>query len=73
MPNSLWAVVRDGRIELLEPAELPDGAKLRVIVVTDAAETQQKDQQFWLGVSQSSLDAIWGNAEDDVYAELLRR
>ena len=66
MPNSLWAVVRDGRIELLEPAELPDGAKLRVTVVTDAVDTQQDDQQFWLGVSQSSLDSVWGNAEDDV-------
>lgn len=26
---------------------------------------------FWLGASQPSLDAIWNNSEDDVYAELL--
>jgi hypothetical protein len=72
MADSLWAVVREGRIELLEPAELPDGAKLRVTVVTDT-DAQQDDQQFWLGVSQNSLDSVWDNAEDDVYAELLRR
>ena len=72
MPDSLWAVVRDGRIELLEPADLPDGAKLRVTVVTDTVETHD-DRQFWLGVSQSALDSVWDNAEDDVYAELLRR
>ncbi len=26
---------------------------------------------FWLNASQPSLDAIWGNSEDNVYAELL--
>jgi hypothetical protein len=72
MSDSLWAVVRDGRIELLEPADLPDGAKLRVTVVTDAVENRE-DGQFWAGASQSSLDSVWNNDEDDVYAELLRR
>jgi hypothetical protein len=67
MPDSLWAVVRDGRIELLEPADLPDGARLRVSVVTD------QEQQFWLNASKSALDSVWDNAEDDVYAQLLSR
>jgi hypothetical protein len=26
---------------------------------------------FWLQASQSSLDAVWNNDEDDVYARLL--
>ena len=26
---------------------------------------------FWLKASEPSLDAIWDNSEDDVYAELL--
>ena len=26
---------------------------------------------FWLKASEPSLDAIWDNCEDDVYAELL--
>lgn len=26
---------------------------------------------FWLNASQPSLDAIWGNSEDNVYADLL--
>ena len=26
---------------------------------------------FWLEASQQSLDAVWGNTEDDVYAQLL--
>ena len=29
------------------------------------------DQEFWLSVCEESLNAIWDNEEDDVYAELL--
>jgi hypothetical protein len=29
------------------------------------------DDDFWLKASEPSLDAIWDNCEDDVYAELL--
>jgi len=31
------------------------------------------DQEFWLSASEESLDAIWGNEEDDVYAKLLEQ
>ena len=62
---SLEAVVRDGRIELLEPKDLPEGAKVQVTVLGD------DDQQFGLNASQSSLDSVWNNSEDDVYAQLL--
>ena len=29
--------------------------------------------EFWLQTSESSLDTVWGNHEDDVYAKLERR
>jgi hypothetical protein len=66
MMNTVWAVVHDGRIELLEQTSLPEGARVLVTLVSD------DDEQFWLGVSRASLDAIWDNDEDDVYAELLK-
>jgi hypothetical protein len=66
MMNTVWAVVHDGKIELLEQASLPEGARVLVTLVSDG------DEQFWLGISRSSLDAIWDNHEDDVYAELLK-
>ena len=28
------------------------------------------ERQFWIDVSQSTLDAIWNNMEDDVYEQL---
>jgi hypothetical protein len=28
------------------------------------------DREFWLATSRSSLDAVWKNVDDDVYAQL---
>ena len=33
---------------------------------------EAEDSSFWQASSQASLDAAWDNAEDDVYAELLK-
>lgn len=65
MLNTLWAVVREGKIELLESANLSEGTKVLVTLLPD------EESEFWLLASQSSLDNIWNNDEDDVYAELL--
>jgi hypothetical protein len=66
MLNTLWAVVREGKIELLESANLSEGTKVLVTLLPD------EESEFWLLASQSSLDNIWNNDEDDVYAELLQ-
>jgi len=63
--NSVWGTVRQGKIELSEPAVLPEGAK---VLVTLPAESEEP---FWLGAAGVSLSAVWDNAEDDVYARLL--
>ncbi|BAZ48393.1 hypothetical protein NIES4103_10010 [Nostoc sp. NIES-4103] len=65
MLKTLWATVRQGKIELLESAELPEGTRVLVTLLPD------DETEFWLQVSQTSLDAVWDNAEDDVYAQLL--
>jgi hypothetical protein len=65
MLNTVRAVVRDGKIELLESIALPDGTHVLVTVLTD------EEQAFWQGASQTALDRVWDNAEDDIYAELL--
>jgi hypothetical protein len=66
MLKTLWAVIREGKIELLEHADLPEGSKVLVTLLSD------DETDFWLHASQVSLDAIWGNSEDDVYAQLLK-
>ncbi len=65
MLKTLWATVRQGKIELLESAELPEGVRVLVTVLPD------DEAEFWLNVSQTSLGVVWDNAEDDVYAQLL--
>ncbi len=65
MLNTLSAVVRNGKIELSEPADLPDGTKLLVTVLSE------EESLFWLAASEKSISAVWDNTEDDVYAQLL--
>jgi len=64
--QNIRAVVRDGRIELLEEVEIPEGTEVLVTLLN-------ADSDFWLQASENSLDSVWDNAEDDVYAELLER
>ena len=66
MLNTIRAVVREGKIELLEKVEIPDGTEVLVTPLID-------EPDFWLNVSESSLDSVWDNSEDDVYAELLEK
>jgi len=64
--QNIRAIMREGRIELLEEVEIPEGTEVLVTPLTD-------DSKFWLNASESSLDSVWDNAEDDVYAELLEK
>jgi len=67
MLNTLWAVVRGEKVEFLEKVDIPEGTKVLVTLLTSKDE-----QQFWQGASQISLDTIWDNTEDDIYAQLLK-
>ena len=61
MLNTFWAVVREGKIELLENVKVPEGTRVLVTLLPD------DDAEFWSKVSQISLDRIWDNPEDDSY------
>jgi hypothetical protein len=63
---TLRAIVREGKIEVLEQVELPEGAKALVTLLPN------EDNEFWMRASEASLKAIWDNPEDDVYAQLLK-
>jgi hypothetical protein len=67
MMQTLLAVVHDGKIVLSEPADLLEGTKVLVTFLPD------EDRRFWTEASQKSLDAVWNNAEDDAYAQLLEK
>ena len=65
MMNTILAVIREGKIVPLESVQLPEGTRALVTLLPE------DDASFWLAASESSLSEVWGNAEDDIYAELL--
>lgn len=65
MLNTVLGVVRNGRVELAENVDLPEGSRLLVTVLPD------EEAEFWSAASGSSLDAIWSHPDDDVYGALL--
>lgn len=67
MLKTVWATIREGKIELLESSDLPEEAKVLVTLLPD------EEAEFWLQASQTSLDTVWNNSEDDVYAQLLQK
>jgi predicted DNA-binding antitoxin AbrB/MazE fold protein len=66
MMNTIKAIFKEGKIELLEHVDIPEGTEVLVTILSDEAE-------FWLRASESSLASVWDNEEDDIYEQLLKR
>jgi predicted DNA-binding antitoxin AbrB/MazE fold protein len=66
MMNTVKAIFKEGRIELLEQIDIAEGTEVLVTILSDEAE-------FWLRASESSLASVWDNEEDDIYEQLLKR
>jgi hypothetical protein len=64
MLNTVRAIVKEGKIELLEEIDIPEGTEVLVTPLIDETD-------YWLKVSRPALDRVWDNADDDVYAKLL--
>lgn len=67
MLKTLWATVREGKIELLEQTEIAEGTRVLVTLLPE------DETEFWLQASEVSLDTVWDNTEDDVYAQILEK
>jgi hypothetical protein len=65
MPKKVWATFSQGKVELSEPIDIPDGTRILVTILPD------DESDFWLQASQTSLATVWDNDEDDIYAQLL--
>lgn len=68
MLSTIKAIVRKRKIELEEKIKIPDGTKLLITILPD-----EDNELFWQNASISSLDKIWNNPEDNIYAELLKK
>lgn len=65
MPNTVWAVVHEGKTVTLSEVDAPEGTRALVTLLIE------DEGDFWQMASAASLDEAWDNAEDDIYAELL--
>lgn len=65
MLETVWAVVHNGKIETTEVVDVPEGTRALVTLLVE------DENDFWQAASSESLNEIWDNEEDDVYAELL--
>ena len=65
MPKTVMATVRQGKIEISEDLKLPEGTKVLITILPN------DEAEFWQNASQQSLNKVWDNSEDDIYAELL--
>ncbi|OFY63021.1 MAG: hypothetical protein A3H98_10690 [Bacteroidetes bacterium RIFCSPLOWO2_02_FULL_36_8] len=66
MLTTLNGIVKKRRIRLIEKANIPEGTKLLITILSD-----EDVDDFWLTAGTVSLNKIWNNTEDDVYAKLL--
>jgi len=55
MLKTVWAVVRDGRIELLDKTAAPEGTRVLVTLLLE------DEADFWLQASSASLNKVWDN------------
>jgi hypothetical protein len=67
MLETVWAVVQNGKVETTEAVNAPNGTRALVTLLVE------DEVDFWQAASSQSLDEIWDNEEDDVYAELLEK
>jgi hypothetical protein len=65
MLKTLWAEVKQGKIELLELADLPEGTRV-LVTVLPSHETDR-----WLKKDNVSSGDIWDNIEDTVQVPIL--
>jgi len=70
VPIEIWQEIKSEK----ETAYLlkSETMKKRLLEAKERGEEIGFDE-FWVSASESSLDEIWNNEEDDVYAELLEK
>jgi predicted DNA-binding antitoxin AbrB/MazE fold protein len=68
MTTTVEAIYERGKIVLPKPLSLPEKSHVRVTI-----ESGDSERESWLKLSEESLMKIWGNAEDDIFNELLSK
>ncbi len=68
MLNAVKGVVREGKIELLEAVDLPEGATVLVTVLGEEALWDEEERMWRDAAKKHFLEAY--DAQDDIYDQL---
>lgn len=67
MLHSFYATYSEGHIALPTNEDIPEGARLLITVLSD-----NRHKEFVM-MSESALNKVWDNEEDNVYEQLLKK
>jgi predicted DNA-binding antitoxin AbrB/MazE fold protein len=67
MTTTVEAIYENGKIMLPKPLLLPEKSHVRVTIESDV------ERETWLKLSEENLLKTWGNKDDDVFNELLKK
>lgn len=65
--TTIEAIYESGRLILPRRLSLPENARVRVTIESDA------EREAWLKLAEESLTKVWDNDADDVFNELLQK
>lgn len=70
MPIPVVGVIKNGKIELLEPLNLPEGTKLLITLLS--AENCLEKPQEWTNISLQGLERAYGKDEPEYTNDLIK-
>ena len=73
MTTTVEAIYENGMLKLPAPLPLPEKAHVTVTIRSEAAAPSDAERGAWLKLSEESLKKTWGNPDDDIFNELLKK
>lgn len=67
MLKTIQAEYLHGQVLLTNKVNIPDNTPIFISYIDDS------NDDYFLKASESSLDVIWNNNEDDIYEQLLKK
>ncbi len=65
MSTQLLAIVKNGKIEPLEPINFPEGTQLIVMMNSSSDIANDTESEYWYALSLQGLSRAYGNDEPD--------
>jgi len=73
MKTTVDAIYEDGVLKLPSKLPLPEKARVKVTIQSNATDDEDTERGAWLKLSEQTLTETWNNPDDDVFNELLQR